>query len=82
MTETSNQGRNIGYARVSKEEQHLSLQLDALKKYGVIRTFTDKQTGTRFDRKEFLAALVYLNEGDTVLCQALLPTLNQRFAAS
>ena len=67
MTDTSGQGRNIGYARVSKEEQNLSLQLDALKKYGVIRVFTDKQTGTRFDRKEFLAALAYLNDGDTLV---------------
>jgi DNA invertase Pin-like site-specific DNA recombinase len=67
MTETSSQGRNIGYARVSKEEQNLSLQLDALKKHGVIRVFTDKQTGTRFDRKEFLTTLAYLNEGDTLV---------------
>jgi DNA invertase Pin-like site-specific DNA recombinase len=67
MTETSNQGRPIGYARVSKEEQHLGLQLDALKKHGVIRIFTDKQTGTRFDRKAFLAALAYLNDGDTLV---------------
>ncbi len=57
----------IGYARVSKVEQHLGLQLDALKKYGCIRIFTDKQTGTRFDRKELLAALDYLNEGDTLV---------------
>jgi len=57
----------IGYARVSKTEQHLSLQLDALRKYGCIRLFTDKQTGTRFDRKELLAALEYLNEGDTLV---------------
>jgi DNA invertase Pin-like site-specific DNA recombinase len=57
----------IGYARVSKTEQHLGLQLDALKKYGCIRIFTDKQTGTRFDRKELLEALEYLNEGDTLV---------------
>src|SRR6266567_2152914 len=57
----------IGYARVSKTEQHLGLQVDALKKYGCIRLFTDKQTGTRFDRKELLAALDYLNEGDTLV---------------
>jgi DNA invertase Pin-like site-specific DNA recombinase len=57
----------IGYARVSKTEQHLRLQLDALRKYGCIRLFTDKQTGTRFDRKELLAALEYLNEGDTLV---------------
>src|SRR6266566_10056396 len=67
MTEISNLGRKIGYARVSKEEQNLGLQLDALKKYGCIRLFTDKQTGVRFDRKEFLAALAYLNEGDTLV---------------
>jgi DNA invertase Pin-like site-specific DNA recombinase len=57
----------IGYARVSKTEQHLALQLDALKKREVVRVFTDKQTGTRFDRKEFLAAFDYLNEGDTLV---------------
>src|SRR5258708_11819657 len=67
MTETTNQGREIGYARVSKTEQHLALQLDALKKRGVIRIFTDKQTGTRFDRAQFLAALEYVNSGDTLV---------------
>src|SRR6266700_5026941 len=67
MKDTTIQGREIGYARVSKTEQHLVLQLDALKKRRVIRIFTDKLTGTRFDRKEFLAALAYLNEGDTLV---------------
>ena len=67
MTETTNQGREIGYARVSKTEQHLALQLDALKKRGVIRIFTDKQTGTRFDRVQFLAALEYVNPEDTLV---------------
>ncbi len=57
--------QQIGYARVSTVEQHLGLQLDALKKQGCVRIFTDKQTGTRFDRKELLEALAYLNEGDT-----------------
>jgi DNA invertase Pin-like site-specific DNA recombinase len=57
LEDTTTHGREIGYARVSKTEQHLALQLDALKKRRVIRIFTDKQTGTRFDRKELLAAL-------------------------
>ena len=57
----------IGYARVSRVEQHLGLQLDALKNQGCVRIFTDKQTGTRFDRKELLEALAYLNEGDTLV---------------
>ena len=59
--------QEIGYARVSKTEQHLALRLDALKKRGVVRVFTDKQTGVRFDRKAFLAAIAYLNEGDTLV---------------
>jgi DNA invertase Pin-like site-specific DNA recombinase len=48
-------------------EQHLALQVDALKKRGVVRGFTEKQTDVRFDRKAFLAALEYLNEGDTLV---------------
>jgi DNA invertase Pin-like site-specific DNA recombinase len=59
--------QEIGYARVSKTEQHLALQIDALKKRGVVRVFTDKQTGVRFDRKALLAAMEYLNEGDTLV---------------
>lgn len=57
----------IGYARVSKDEQNVDLQLDALKKAGCVRIFTDKLTGTRFDRKHLLAALAYLNEGDSLV---------------
>jgi DNA invertase Pin-like site-specific DNA recombinase len=59
--------QEIGYARVSKMEQHLALQLDALKKRGVVRVFTEKQTGIRFDSKAFLAAMEFLNEGDTLV---------------
>ncbi len=56
----------IGYARVSKDEQNVDLQLDALKAKGCVRTFTDKLTGTKFEqRKQLQAALAYLNEGDT-----------------
>ena len=67
MKDTTTQGREIGYARVSKTEQHLALQKVVLKKRQVIRTFIDKQTRTRFDRKEFLAAMDYLNAGDSLV---------------
>ena len=56
----------IPYSFTISTEQDISLQIDALKKYGCVRIFTDTQPGTRFDRKEFLAALDYLNEGDTL----------------
>ena len=34
--------QEIGYARVSKTEQHLALQLDALQKRGVVILFQDQ----------------------------------------
>ncbi len=58
----------IGYARVSKDEQNLDLQLDALKAKGCVRIFTDKLTGTKFEqRKQLQAALSYLNDGDILM---------------
>jgi DNA invertase Pin-like site-specific DNA recombinase len=58
----------IGYARVSKDEQNLDLQIDALKTKGCIKIFTDKLTGTKFDeRKQLQEALRYLRPGDTLV---------------
>jgi DNA invertase Pin-like site-specific DNA recombinase len=59
----------IGYARVSKNEQNLALQRDALKKAGVSEqhTFTDKITGTKAERPGLAQALSHLREGDTLV---------------
>src|SRR3954463_6087998 len=57
----------IGYARVSKNEQNLDLQRDALLKAGCREKdiFTDKITGTKAERKGLEQALSHLREGDT-----------------
>ncbi len=57
----------IGYARVSKTEQHLELQLDALNKAGCEQIYTDKITGSKTERKGLEDALSHLREGDTLV---------------
>ena len=57
----------IGYARVSTDEQHLRLQLDALKKAGCKQVFTDKAGGTRPERKGLAEALSHLRENDALV---------------
>ena len=57
----------IGYARVSKNEQNLDLQRDALMKAGCSEKniYTDKITGTKAEREGLGLALSHLRMGDT-----------------
>jgi DNA invertase Pin-like site-specific DNA recombinase len=59
----------IGYARVSKNEQNLDLQRDALIKAGCSEKniFTDKITGTKEERTGLTLALSHLRAGDTLV---------------
>ena len=57
----------IGYARVSSPDQRLDLQLDALKRAGCERLFTDQASGGRPDRPGLLAARSHLRHGDTLV---------------
>lgn len=59
----------IGYARVSTREQNLDMQIQSLRQYGCEKIFYDKKSGRTFkDRKEFLAMLSMLREGDELIC--------------
>ena len=63
----SSAGLLIGYARASTEEQNLALQLEALKKAGCARVFTDKVSGTGAVRPGLAEALFHLRPGDTLV---------------
>lgn len=57
----------IGYARVSTLEQHLDLQLDALKKAGCRKIITDEISGSVADRPGLKKLQEELREGDTMV---------------
>jgi DNA invertase Pin-like site-specific DNA recombinase len=57
----------IGYARVSTHEQNLEMQLEALKKTGCKRIFTDKLSGTQVERPGLKEALSQLRQADTLV---------------
>jgi DNA invertase Pin-like site-specific DNA recombinase len=57
----------IGYARVSTEDQHVDLQLDALTQAGCQRLFCEKVSGAGHQRPELLRMLEQLRKGDTVV---------------
>src|SRR3546814_14402390 len=47
----------VGYARVSTSDQNPELQLDALRRAGCERVFTEKASGARDDRPELARLL-------------------------
>lgn len=56
----------IGYARVSTHDQETTLQVDALKRYGVRKVFWEKGSGVG-PRPELQRALATLQAGDTLV---------------
>lgn len=57
----------IGYARVSTQDQDLSLQLDALNAAGCGKIYKEKITGSTRERPELQKLLDQLREGDVVV---------------
>jgi DNA invertase Pin-like site-specific DNA recombinase len=57
----------VGYARVSKYEQNLASQIDALEEAGCEKLFRDQVSGAKTKRPGFDEALAYLREGDVLV---------------
>lgn len=57
----------IGYARISTQDQDLSLQTAALEKAGCEKIFTDKISGNKADKPGLNLAISHLRPGDTLV---------------
>lgn len=57
----------VGYARVSRPEQDLQMQLDALEKAGCRPVFHEMVSGAKTDRLELARCKEFLKEGDTLV---------------
>ena len=57
----------IGYARVSTDDQDLSLQRDALNAAGCTRIFEDTMSGAKAERPGLTEALDHCRSGDTLV---------------
>ncbi len=57
---------NIGYARVSTDEQSTAAQIEALEKAGCERVYTESASGGRWDRPELQRLLGRIKKGDTL----------------
>lgn len=57
----------VGYARISTDEQNLSLQLDELTKAGCEKIFSDEMSGAKRERLGLGEALAFMRPGDTLV---------------
>ena len=57
----------VGYARVSTRDQHLALQLDALRKAGCRQIYEEVVSRARAERPVLQQTLAHLREGDVLM---------------
>lgn len=62
---------NVGYIRVSSEEQNTIRQEVLMNELGVEKVFIEKISGKNRDRKELKAMLDFVREGDTVIVESM-----------
>lgn len=67
----------FGYARVSKNDQSLDIQIQKLKEAGCEEIFTEKVSGAKDNRTELTRMIEKLRKGDTV-CVVRLDRLGRR----
>jgi DNA invertase Pin-like site-specific DNA recombinase len=67
----------FGYARVSKNEQNLGIQIEKLKKAGCHEIYQEKVSGSKDDRSQLNLLISRLREGDTI-CVVRLDRLGRR----
>ncbi len=61
----------IGYARVSKDNQHLDRQIDMLKEYGADKIIQEKYTGTKKNRPGMEHLLQMIRTNDIVVVESI-----------
>ena len=57
---------NIGYVRVSTIDQNEARQVEALKKYGIEKWYSEKVSGKDLNRPKLQEMLDFVREGDTI----------------
>jgi len=62
---------NIGYIRVSTEQQHTDRQHEIIKKYECEKVYEEKITGTKRERPELNRMIEQLRKGDTIIIESL-----------
>jgi len=67
----------FGYARVSKNDQSLDVQIEKLEAFGCKEIFKEKISGAKDERQQLNALLSKLREGDTI-CVLRLDRLGRR----
>jgi DNA invertase Pin-like site-specific DNA recombinase len=58
---------NIGYARVSTDDQHTENQIEQLEKAGCEKIYRETASGGRWDRPELQKCLNHLRRGDVLI---------------